>query len=81
MRPEYNEFWDFRIWVDVAPELSISRAIERDSTAGGTEEAELLHRDRYHASEQIYIDEVDPKSRADVIIDNTHLAAPVIVAT
>src|SRR5262249_10234893 len=34
------------------------------------EEATLLHRDRYHASELIYVAEVHPQSLADIIIDN-----------
>jgi uridine kinase len=78
MRPEYDEFWDLRIWIDVAPELALARGIERDAAAEGRAEAQRLHRDRYHASEQIYIDEVDPKSRADVVIDNTEFASPVL---
>lgn len=79
MRPEYNEFWDLRIWIDVAPELSLRRGIRRDSGTEGREEAERLHQDRYHASEQIYLDEVDPKSMADVIVDNSDFAHPFVV--
>jgi len=79
MRPEYNEFWDFRIWIDVAPELSLARGIKRDAATEGRDEAERLHRDRYHASEQIYVREVDPKAMADVIIDNTDFATPTLV--
>ncbi len=79
MRPEYDEFWDLRIWVDVAPELSLARGIARDEETEGRAEAERLHRDRYHESERIYIAEVDPKSRADIIIDNTDFANPELV--
>jgi uridine kinase len=43
---------------------------------GGHQEAERLHRDRYHAAEKIYVTEVDPLSLADVVIDNTDLASP-----
>jgi uridine kinase len=38
--------------------------------------ATLLHRDRYHAAELIYLAEVDPRSLADVLIDNRDFANP-----
>lgn len=78
-RPEYDEYWDHRIWLDVSPELSLQRGIDRDTDLEGRAEAERLHRDRYHAAELIYIDEVNPRARAQVIIDNSDLAAPRIV--
>jgi uridine kinase len=76
MRPEYDEFWDLRIWIDVPPELALARGIERDAEQEGRADAERLHRDRYHPSEQVYLDEVDPKTKADVIIDDTDYAKP-----
>lgn len=78
-RPEYDEFWDFRIWLDVSPELSLSRGIDRDADQEGRAEAERMHRDRYHAAERIYIDEVNPRARAQVVVDNALLEAPRIV--
>ncbi|MEM9133276.1 MAG: uridine kinase [Actinomycetota bacterium] len=78
-RPEYDEFWDLRIWLDVSPELSLRRGIDRDGDREGRAEAERLHRDRYGVAEALYIDEVDPRRRADLVIDNTVLAAPRIV--
>jgi len=76
-RPEYNDFWDFRIWLDVDPEVSLARGIERDTLAeDGIDAATKLHSDRYHAAEAIYLAEVDPQSLADVIIDNRDFARP-----
>ncbi len=46
-RPEINEYWDFRIWLEVSPEISVSRGTERDND-------ETIHRDRYLPAEQIY---------------------------
>jgi hypothetical protein len=57
-RPEYNDLWDFRIWLDVNPDLSLARGIARDTDLEGHEQATLLHRDRYHAAELIYLAEV-----------------------
>ena len=79
MRPEYDEFWDFRIWIDVSQDVTLVRGIERDTELEGRDEAERLHRDRYQVGEQIYVSEVDPKAKADVIIDNTDYANPSIV--
>ena len=79
MRAEYDEFWDFRIWIDVPQDLAIVRGIERDSEMEGRDEAERLHRDRYQIGEQIYVREVAPQSRADVVIDNSDYANPTVV--
>lgn len=79
MRPEYDDVWDYRIWIDVPPQLALARGIARDEALEGGDEAEQVHRDRYHVAEQIYIVEVDPKAKADVIIDNTDYADPIVV--
>ena len=78
-RPQYNDCWEYRIWLEVDPETALRRGIARDSAAEGTEEAACLHRDRYHAAEMIYLAEVDPQSLADVIIDNRDIKRPRIL--
>lgn len=79
MRPEYDEFWDFRIWLHVPAELSLARGVDRDAPVEGREVAERIHRDRYHEAERIYVDEVDPVARADVVVDNTDFSSPFVV--
>jgi uridine kinase len=79
LRREYDEYWDFRIWLDVDEELSLTRGIERDAAREGREEALRIHRDRYQASERIYMQEVNPKVKADIVVDNSDLVAPFIV--
>lgn len=49
-RPEINGRWDFRIWLDIDPELSVWRGARRDQSWAGTE-AEAVHRNRYLAAE------------------------------
>jgi uridine kinase len=78
-RPEYNDCWEYRIWLDVDLETALSRGIARDSAAEGADEAARVHRDRYHAAAAIYLAEVDPKSLADVIIDNRDFERPRIL--
>ena len=76
-RPEFNPYWDLRVWLEIGAELSVRRGMERDAEMeGGPEEAEALHRDRYLVSEALYISEVDPRSFVDVIIDNTEFDRP-----
>ena len=75
-RPEYNGFWDFRIWLDVDAEAALERGIARDAGMEGLAGATALHRDRYHAAELIYLAEVDPVSLADLLIDNRDFANP-----
>jgi uridine kinase len=36
-RPEINDHWDFRIWLDVGPDLSVCRATVRDHDWAGSE--------------------------------------------
>jgi uridine kinase len=80
-RPEYDEFWDLRIWLEVSPDLALQRGIGRDGEREGREEAARLHRDRYGAAEEIYIAEVDPLRRADLVIDNSDVASPFVLST
>lgn len=79
-RPEINAYWDLRVWVEIDPELSVRRGIERDAEMeGGADDAETLHRDRYLASALLYMSEVDPRSFVEVIVDNTDFDRPRLV--
>ena len=78
-RPEYNTFWDYRIWLNVDAQLSLDRGISRDAAAEGIYEATRVHQERYHAAEAIYLAEVDPCTMANVIIDNSDFAHPRIL--
>lgn len=77
-RPEINDRWDFRIWLEVDEQESVRRGAERDVSWAGTD-AERIHRERYLPAERIYINEVDPRGLADVVIDNSHFAHPRLV--
>ncbi|MER6026534.1 uridine kinase [Streptomyces sp. NPDC001851] len=77
-RPEINAYWDFRVWLQVEAELSVQRGAERDQDRAGSE-AESIHRTRYLVAEQIYLQEVDPLPKADIVIDNSVFQKPRIV--
>lgn len=77
-RPELDEYWDLRIWLEITAEQSIERGVGRDADREGAAEAERLHRDRYGVAESIYLAEVDPAARADLTVDNTDWDNPVL---
>jgi uridine kinase len=78
-RAEYNDCWEYRIWLEVEPEIALCRGVSRDSAAEGFEEAARLHHERYRVSEMIYLAEVRPQALADVIVENSNFACPRIV--
>ncbi len=78
-RPEWDDLWDYRIWLEVAAAESLARGVARDGSRDGADEAARVHQDRYAVAEALYIAEVDPVSRADVVIDNHDWAAPRVV--
>ena len=75
-RPEYNRFWDYRIWLEVDARVSLIRGIARDQESEGLEGATSLHTDRYHVAEAIYVKEVNPMSLTDLIVDNSDFEDP-----
>jgi len=75
-RPEYDELCDVRIWIEVTEAVPRERGVARDTELEGYDEAVRLHDTRYRLGEQLYIDEVQPQRRADVVIDNTDIDAP-----
>ncbi|NAZ84087.1 uridine kinase [Kineococcus sp. R8] len=78
-RPEIDELWDYRIWLEVGAEDALRRGIARDTDREGAAEAEALHRNRYHVAEAHYLSVADAPGRADVLVENTDLDAPVLL--
>jgi uridine kinase len=77
LRPELDEAWDYRIFVEVDPAIAYQRSLQRDATwMGGEAEARRRHEQRYIPGERLYLEECDPISHADAVIENTNPAAP-----
>ena len=53
MRPEYDEYWDVRIWLHAEPDVALERGIERDLELEGRDEALRLHSTRFSVGEQL----------------------------
>jgi uridine kinase len=80
-RPQYNDCWEYRIWLEVTPGVALCRGIGRDAAAEGIDEAIRVHQGRYRMAERIYLAEVGPRDLASIIIDNTDLKNPHIISS
>jgi len=74
-RPELNDAWDWRIYLETSSDIARSRAVKRDHHRLG-DDAEVLYLTRYEGAYALYVQEVDPLAEADCIIDLTNLEAP-----
>jgi uridine kinase len=70
-RPELYEYWDLKIFLDVDFQTNLARALQRDTYLFGEKEEILKrYRERYIPGQQIYLEAVKPKLKADMVIDN-----------
>ena len=74
-RPELNNYWNLRIWLDIDRATAIKRGSTRDRNWSGSD-TETLHINRYAAAEDFYMTEANPTTIADIIIDNHNFASP-----
>ena len=79
LRPELRDFWDFRIFVEIDFDLVLARGAARDAAwMDSAEAAAERYRNYYIPAERLYDAEADPRSHADVIVDNRNPANPII---
>jgi uridine kinase len=79
LRPELNDQWDFRVVVEVQTDEALRRALVRDEDLfGSPDEALRRYRNRYVPGQRLYLDEADPVSLADVVIENTDVSSPTL---
>ena len=75
-RPELADAWDLVVWLEVPASVRVARMATRDGTVD-----DVTHPDqrRYVDAQRIYRDTCDPASAADVVVDNSDWASPVVV--
>jgi uridine kinase len=79
-RPELYAYWDFKIFVEVDLQTSLARALKRDPDLFGDSETIIKrYQKKYIPGQQIYLETVQPKSKADVIVANHDLMQPHII--
>lgn len=80
LRPELRDCWDVTIFVHARLEVTLARVLTRDEALFGSSDAVLdRYRARYIPGQEIYLAEADPMARADIVVDNNDLEAPLIV--
>jgi uridine kinase len=75
-RAELEGYFEFTVFVDVPFEVSAARMAVRDGSPPDPAHPELR---RYVEAQQTYFAERAPWGRADLVVDNTDLAKPVLV--
>jgi uridine kinase len=70
-RPELASCWELRVFVDVPLEEALRRGVARDG-----EESRRRYEQRYLPAQRRYLDEVEPRRRADVVLVNADPSAP-----
>ena len=81
-RPELVDYWDFKIFIDVDFEIAQRRATKRVQDQlhlGDSENILKKYQQRYIPGQKLYFTEVDPRSIADVVVDNNDFDRPEIV--
>ncbi len=83
LRAELVGLWDLRILLHVDRNVALRRGVARDTVRGDAvphdEDVEVLHESRYAAADDLYLRGTDVLAAADMVIDNTDLAVPVIL--
>ncbi|WP_134122294.1 hypothetical protein [Kribbella kalugense] len=70
-RPELNNYWDLRIYVHVTFETVLRRGAVRDAAWMDSREAAAhRYRTRYIPGERLYINQIHPADRAQLVLNN-----------
>jgi uridine kinase len=67
-RPELRGLWNYSIWLEVDPEVTAERMLERDGEGANAE--------RYTGGQALYLKESKPKELATAIVDNNDYDHP-----
>jgi uridine kinase len=74
LRPQINEVWDLRIYLDISYDECLRRARERD---GKSAEIVEKYKIRYISGQKLYHMHAGPKRKADIIINNKDPENPI----
>jgi uridine kinase len=78
-RPELDDGWDLRIYVHIDFETVLRRGAARDQAwMASAEAAEERYRNRYIPGERMYVDDVRPADRAQLVVGNEDPANPTL---
>ncbi len=81
-KPELAEYWDFKIFLDVPFGITVKRAFKRIKDKKYLHsKADILnkYKKRYVPGQKIYIKNVNPKEKTDIVINNTDFNNPILI--
>lgn len=80
LREELRHYWTLSVYLSVSPEESLRRGAARDADLFGSEaEAKRRYTARYIPAQALYRAEAHPERLANVVVDNTELADPILL--
>ncbi|MFK3979894.1 cytidylate kinase family protein [Micromonospora sp. NPDC050397] len=77
LRPDLIDRWDLRIFVSIALEKTVDRAVIRERQVSSQADVVRRWRERYIPAQQLYLAAVGPTDRADVVVHNDEPQQPV----
>ena len=81
LRPELAGQWEYRIFVKVAFDVALQRALQRDQALFGSAEAvQQRYRQRYIPAQCFYLETTRPEEQADVVVVNDDPLHPMLSA-
>lgn len=79
-RPELDPHWDLRIYVHVSFDTVLRRGTARDQAwMDSAAAAEQRYLTRYIPGERMYVDDLHPADRAQIVVNNEDPAKPIIM--
>jgi len=80
LRPELQARWDLSVYLHVPESVTLARAVQRDMQLLGTaEKVRRRYERRYLPGQALYRRAAAPLDHADIVLDNSHPADPVVI--
>lgn len=80
LRPELRLMWDLAVYLHVREDVVLRRALTRDvGVLGDENDVRERYLSRYLPGQALYRSECGPENLADVVVDNSDYANPVMV--
>jgi uridine kinase len=77
LREELASYWDFTVFVEASPRVTIGRALLRDRHLfDNSQRIREVYYKRYIPGQKLYLEQVRPSERANVVFRNDDISAP-----
>jgi len=82
LRPLLFPYWDLMIYLHADFNNTVQRGVTRDADLfGSAEKARERYLSRYVPGQKLYLDQVNPLDKADILIDNSIVDNPTLLRT